>query len=763
MQKRKMLSTILCTVLAIGVMAQAGRSKTMKADPLDRYNVVWRKPSRDSSGSMPIGNGDIGLNVWVEEGGDLLFYISKTDAWSENVRLLKLGRVRVKLSPNPFSKGLPFRQTLKLRQGEIGIRAGNEDSEITTSVFVDANHPVICVEAQGRRQFDIRVSLEVWRKEKRTLHEKELFSAYGMNEGPHPVVVYSDTILDEKSGRIVWFHRNEESAYPLTMKLQGLASLLTRFPDPLLNRTFGGAIKGAGLVKEDATTLKSAQPGRRHIVSIYPLTSQTATDDEWLRQLDRVIAQSEATDFEQARKAHRRWWNEFWNRSWIRVSRTNSVSKDETANAFRVSQGYALQRFIAACGGRGAFPIKFNGSIFTVDSREAGEKYDADYRRWGGPYWFQNTRLPYWPMLASGDFDLMEPLFRMYGNALPLAEARTGLYFGHRGAFFPETMYFWGAYANNNYGWNRKGKPSSHVDNTYIRYYWSSGLELTTMMLDYYFYTGDKDFLKSSLLPFGEAIVHFYDTHYARDDKGKLLLKPAQSLETWQKAVNPLPPIAGLRFALSGLLSLPPDLTGEERRASWRRLLGHLPSLPAKEEAGRRFLLPAQEFGQLRNSENPELYAIFPYRLFGVGKPSLQTGRLTFQKRRVKRTGGWTQDAIQTAYLGLADVAASYTATNFSNHHGGSRFPAFWGPNFDWVPDQDHGSVALMALQTMLMQSEGEKIFLFPAWPKKWDVEFKLHAPMSTTVEGAYRNGELKRLRVTPQSRAKDVVKMNPQ
>ena len=42
---------------------------------------------------------------------------------------------------------------------------------------------------------------------------------------------------------------------------------------------------------------------------------------------------------------------------------------DPTASdpAFLVSRGYTLQRFIGACAGRGAFPIKFNGSIFTVD------------------------------------------------------------------------------------------------------------------------------------------------------------------------------------------------------------------------------------------------------------------------------------------------------------------------------------------------------------------------------------------------------------
>src|SRR5438132_10337874 len=93
-------------------------------NPVDQDSVVWTSPSKDSSGSMPLGNGDIGLNVWVEESGDLVFYIGKTDAWSEAARLLKLGRVRVRLSPNPFSAGQPFRQTLKLSTGEILIDGG---------------------------------------------------------------------------------------------------------------------------------------------------------------------------------------------------------------------------------------------------------------------------------------------------------------------------------------------------------------------------------------------------------------------------------------------------------------------------------------------------------------------------------------------------------------------------------------------------------------------------------------------------------------
>ena len=129
-----------------------------------------------------------------------------------------------------------------------------------------------------------------------------------------------------------------------------------------------------------------------------------------------------------------------------------------------------LQRFVSACAGRGGSPIKFNGSIFSMDAIVGGRPVDADYRRWGGPYWFQNTRLVYWPMLASGDFEMLGPLFAMYRDALAFARERTRAWFGHAGAFYPETMYFRGAYANDNYGWDRAGKPPGRVDNAYIRY-----------------------------------------------------------------------------------------------------------------------------------------------------------------------------------------------------------------------------------------------------------------------------------------------------
>ncbi|MBE3123443.1 MAG: hypothetical protein IMZ65_01415, partial [Planctomycetes bacterium] len=108
--------------------------------------------------------------------------------------------------------------------------------------------------------------------------------------------------------------------------------------------------------------------------------------------------------------------------------------------------------------------------------------------------------------------------------------------------------------------------------------------------------------------------------------------------------------------------------------------------------------------------------------------------------------------------LGLTDDARRAIVGRARRYDATSRFPAFWGPNYDWVPDQDHGSVLLRTFQVMLLQTDGRRIRLLPAWPDQWDADFKLHAPYQTVLEGKVRAGKLVDLKVTPEERRKDVV-----
>ncbi|MCK5740425.1 hypothetical protein KAH55_14645, partial [bacterium] len=372
---------------------------------------------------------------------------------------------------------------------------------------------------------------------------------------------------------------------------------------------------------------------------------------------------------------------------------------------------------------------------------------------------WQNTRLPYWSMLASGDADLMKPLFNLYFQALELAEKRTRIYFDHAGVFFPETMYFWGAYTMDNYGWpeDRSDLPVNTILNRYIRYEWQGGLELTLMLLDWFDYFGDETFLKQSILPFAEKIITFYDEHYPRTENGTLRIWPGQALETYWDSENPAPEIPGLKTVLSRLLALEQSMVSDDTRKNWQQLQAVLPELPMREVDGKLALGFAGKVGPKHNLENPELYAVWPYGLYGVVLPDLELARETYARRLATATGGWQQNAIQAAVLGLTDEARKMVVSNFTSHAPDSRFPAFWGPNYDWIPDQDNGGVSMIALQKMLLQTVGDQILLFPAWPAEWDVSFKLYAPGETIICGELHDGELVNLQVEPASRKKDV------
>jgi len=710
-------------------------------DRIDEYDVTWETPSKDSSGSMPLGNGDIGLNVWVEESGDVVLLIAKTDAWDENSSLLKLGRVRLKLSPVSLT---PFRQTLRLRTGDIEIQLG----DVRLNVWVDANRSVIVIDAEGDAPFEMSASLEMWRTEPRVIAKTQtgdLFKKLGKGESdPYPTITWPDHILPAKHS-VVWCHHNERrehDGFEINMRLQGLGGFIDKMEHPLRGRTFGGMMSGEGFISRGNTKLVSEAPRTRHRLMIEIKASQSATIEEWRRRLvppGRVRAD---------RNEHEQTWRTFWNRSHLFVTTDSTEARD-------VTRGYVLQRFMNACAGR-CGPIKFNGSIFSV-----GRGDDPDFRRWGGPgFWFQNMRLIYWPMIASGDFDLLGPFFDMYRDMLPLMTHRTRTYYGHGGAHFPETITFWGAEVSAHYGWTPfEQRPRPEAECSYVTYYWTSGIELSLLLWHYWSCMRDVVVARDHLVPIAKAVIAFFDLHYPRDEHGKLRIEPGQSLETWHEAVNATPDVAGLRDLIERLLCDTPPTVSDEHAASWRRLLDDLPPIPVGEKDGKPIILPGEHVARKTNKENPELYAVFPFRVFGLGKPDLERARNTFFARLHASHDCWSQDDIHAAFLGLTDVAKEYVSKRAAPaSHSDSRFPGFWNAFHDWVPDMDHGGVLQLALQSMLMQCEGRKILLLPAWPREWDVEFKLHAPYHTVVEGKVAGGEIVELTVSPPERKADVV-----
>jgi alpha-L-fucosidase 2 len=710
------LSASCCITASLAVCPRTAQTQTSKADfakQLSSYDVVWNEPGKGAADSMPLGNGEIGLNVWTEPNGDLLFYIGKTDAWSEHPRadtgLMKVGLVRVSLSPNPHVEGKPLVQALRLHDAEIEVTEG----KTSLRVWVDANHPVIHVEMNSNQPLKMKAELTPWYTEA----DK----------------IALPTVLQGQKSQVAWFHHN------------GAGS-----DQEVLNWTVGAVMKGDGLVNTNAMTLESADANASQVLSIYPFSASEPAPNDWLPRAEKAAAETDEVTLKKAFDAHVAWWDQFWRRSWIFLS--------GGAEATEVTRGYILQRFVTACAGRGNYPIKFNGSLFVVEnpaestnpSKNPPHPVSANYRAWGGQYWFQNTRAMYWPRMMAGDFDVMQPLFRMYAQEIKQNAPSVTKFYGHSGSYIAETAAFYATVQN------LKLKPNGK----FTDYYFTPVLELSMMMLDYYDYTGDKAFARETLVPVAAEGLTFFDQHFPHDAQGKLVLDPDNAIEMYWMAHNPAPDIAGLHAILPRLLALPDGMVDEATRNDWKKLLGELPELPQGTVKGEKVLLPYEGEQTMKNgnSENPELYAIYPFRLYGLGRPDLELALSTWKVRKIKTTGCWVQDPIQAAMLGLTDEAQKDVTFDLTRKDPRLKFPAFWDRGHDYMPDEDNGGNGENGLQEMLMQVNGREIILLPAWPKNWNAEFKLHAPYETTVEGRVVKGKLVDLKVTPESRKADIM-----
>lgn len=741
------------------------------------YNVVWHRQSKNASESMPCGGGDIGMNVWVEN-GELLIYVARSGSFNEDNALMKAGRIRVKLFPNPFD-GKIFKQELHLREGFVTVEGENNGVKATVVIWADVFNPVAHIDISSNKKINVEAAYESWRHMERIIKSRENFGNSWKWAAPKNNV-YKKDIIDFDGNEVLFYHHNSaETIFDAIVAQQGMNVVKDQLYNPLAKLAFGGSFGGKGFVPagiyEDnyANTdfkgwrIKSKTDAKQHSLNLYLHTAQVNDISTWKQALDSL--EKATTNKSSAYNISQQWWKLFWNRSFIEIE-----SAHPNSTAWEVGRNFQLFRYMLAINAKGAWPTKFNGGLLTVDpiyTDSINKGLTPDYRNWGGGlHTAQNQRLVYFPMIKNGDWDLLQPQLDFYTRILKNAELRSKVYWNHSGACFTEQMENFGLPNYAEYGTKRPTGFDKGVEfNAWLEYEWDTVLEFCLMMLQEQEYTG-KDI--SDKIPFIESCLRFFDEHYqwlakqrgikALDGKGKLVLYPGSGAETYKMATNSTSTIAALQTITKNLLALPAFYLTEERKKYLQGLLQRIPDLNFTNFNGNTTIAPAKSWERINNTESPQLYPVYPWGIFGVGKPGLDTAINTYKYDtsaiKFRSHIGWKQDNIWAARLGLTDEAWRLTSLKLQNSE--RRFPAFWGPGFDWVPDHNWGGSGMIGLQEMLLQTDGKKIMLFPAWPKQTDVHFKLHAPYNTTVEAELKNGKLITLKVLPESRKANVVIM---
>jgi hypothetical protein len=770
-----LISLFTCFLVGNFSFAQTGKDHS--------YNITWNTQSKNSSESMPCGGGDIGMNVWVEN-GDLLIYAARSGSFNEHNASMKAGRLRIKLFPNPFDGGT-FSQELRLQEGCVIVDGEGNGVKATVRIWVDVFHPVAHIDISASKKINVEAGYESWRYQDRVIKARENFANSWKWAAPKNNV-YKKDIVDFNGNEVLFYHHNSaETIFDATVAQQGMDAVKDQLYNPLGNLAFGGAFGGKNFIP--AVTydgnyvntdyrgwkLKSRLTAKQHALELYLHTEQAAEPAIWKRGLDSlqsIVKTTAKNNF----KNTQQWWQQFWQRSFIEIDNDKKNSK-----AWEVGRNYQLFRYMLACNALGAWPTKFNGGLLTVDPvfTDTSNKLTPDYRNWGGGlYPAQNQRLVYFPMIKSGDWDMLQAQFNFYLRIQKNAELRSKVYWNHEGACFTEQMENYGLPDYAEYGQNRPPDFDKGLEyNAWLEYEWDTVFEFCLMMLEEQRYTG-KDI--SDKIPFIESCLRFFDEHYqyiarkrgakALDGEGKLVLYPGSGAETFKMANNSTSTIAALRTIANRLSAYnatllndtdKTDSTTIKRTNYLLSLTNRIPPISFQSFGSHITIAPAKTWERIYNTESTQLYPVFPWGNYGVGKPGLDTALNTWNYDtnviKFRSHLGWKQDNIWAARLGLKDEAWRLTSLKLQN--SGRRFPAFWGPGFDWVPDHNWGGSGMIGLQEMLLQTDDKRILLFPAWPKSTDVHFKLHAPYNTTIEAELKNGKIVTLKVLPEERRKDV------
>ena len=724
----------------------------------------WTTPSRNSSESMPCGGGDIGMNVWVEN-GDVLFYLSRSGSFDENNSLLKAGRFRISLSPSiDLSR---FRQILHLSEGYVEVT----DGTVSIQLWADVQKPVVHVDMESKAQkLSVAVTYENWRTRDILMTKREAFQSSYKFAAPKGLTTRHDSIMAADRALTFMHCNGERTIFDATVTQQRMDAVKDRLYNPLKRLVFGGRMRGDGFVLMDTLSGRYAssdyqgwmyvteRPAKRCHLQVTMANLQGSVD-EWLADL---TATDDKVRYAADRRTTRRWWQQFWQRSYI-----DATVPDASPSG--LLRNYTLFRYMLGCNSRGQWPTKFNGGLFTFDPQyvNAAPEYQLspDFRNWGGGvHTAQNQRLVYWPMLKSGDFDLLRPQLDFYLNIYKNAEERSRLYWGHEGACLTEQIENYGLPCYPEYGTKRPdGFDPGMERNAWLEYEWDTCLEFCMMALEAHRYAALD---VSPYIPMICSCLRFFDEHYQYlanrlgakrlDADGHLVLYPGSGGETFKGAYNSTSTIAALRTVTAALLDYATERADSSLTSYLSSLTSRIPAITVRDG----MLQPALHWERVQNVETTQLYPVFPWRIYGVGRPDIDVARNTYQNDtlalKFRSHVGWKQDVIWAACLGLTDEAARLLQLKLND--GPYRFPAFWGPGYDWSPDHNWGGSGMIAVQEMLLQEVDGKLYLFPAWPKTWNVKFKLCASRATTVEAEMKGGQVVNVKVTPQDRQQDVI-----
>lgn len=758
-------SPIFCRVFILGILllgtmpsGRGAASGVNLKEALVPGDLDYNEPARLSVEGMPVGNGKMGSLVWTTPSA-LKFQINRVDVFGQDGATVSFPRgdtdyasgcgyvdINLVQAGEDVFTGKEFHQHLSVYDGGMDVRGKGIEARVVAWPKGD----VMAVEIDDQRAqpepiaVDLRMLRTMIQGFSKRNHELMTNHAVMVRTANHDAL----SRLDIRNGRICLIQQfREQDFYDSSAVVIGIEGRETK----------------ARYLNESTVQLVAA-PGRGKFTV---LIASAASFDQGKDAADLAMADLNAAagrKFTELSAETAAWWHDFWEEGFVAMS-----SGDHQADF--VGGHYAYFIYLMNASSRGAYPPRFGGMIWYTN---------GDYRRWGSQYWQSNTMPYYGEMLSSGHLGLMHPFLSMYHGMYDACALAARQQWGSRGIWIPETTFFNGPdvipddlvkefqdlflvrkpFEQRSSRFREWVETKQHMSSRYnfesgktddhghlitpdkgkgifghTTHFFNGAVGIASKFWQYYEFTGDREWLKTTGYPMIRGVAEFYRNfpNLRKGSDGKYHIHHVNNNESaWDStdAPNELTAMAfvfPMAIHASEVLGVDADL-----RPKWSEIAGNLAAsgpVPQKQPAVKKgapeLVKPVHRspFGAFTDGpegylepmgSEPDLKALF-LGFNGTGRfddPKGSGGARIF-RNRLRLREGW----------GAPDV----------ENLGGLA----WGIQRSLLRDTVTPDLATATIQ------------VFPAWPKDWNVTFKLLARGALEVVSSQQDGRIRYVELT--------------
>jgi hypothetical protein len=500
-------------------------------------------------------------------------------------------------------------------------------------------------------------------------------------------------------------------------------------------------------------------------------------------------------------ESNKRWWHDFWARSFIHLHSADGVADDVEVN-------YNYYLYVMASSSRGKFPPKFNGMLWTTG---------GDSRKWGAQYWGANQSCLYNALFATNRLELMEPMFSMYSGMYDSCALAAKQQWDSGGIYIPETVAFdgleklpetiaeemqdlylskksWDSRSeefcdfaftkqphSSRWNWKASGKwehgrwhftdkgagPYAQVNHIFSR-----GAKIAYKYWLRYEYTKDAQWLRDRAYPIIKGVAEFYRNYpnVKKGPDGKYHIHNVNSNEPVWGGQDTDEEISAMRGILPVVIKASEILNVDSQmRPVWREFLDNLAPLPQRKDGRTVWIKAFDPVMRGRSSALPDnnTMPMWYFDLCTLENEDPQMREIanatfeSFFRNAIDadtRIGVLSKLAVAAAILGRSDDVQYLIPNQIHTKETpvlANRMTLREGNQTTGLQRIGRAADALhLALcQSVPAAPAGKPVIrVFPAWPKNWDASYMLLARGAFLVSSSMEKGQIEFVQI--QSKA---------